>query len=90
MFLRFPFLQGPLRKPSRKFRSRSNFDTFQEATVTEVIYPHQAGRVRLNGTCWYARCEREIILIPDQFVYVVGHRNITLLVEPFHCVLQEE
>ncbi|OCQ99766.1 hypothetical protein BCD67_15290 [Oscillatoriales cyanobacterium USR001] len=59
-----------------------NDDFQKEAIVDETIYPRRSGRVYFQATWWPARCEKNVILEPNQIVYVVGICNITLLVEP--------
>lgn len=54
----------------------------QEALVVEEIVPGRRGRVRCGGSFWPARCPQPISLLPNTLVRVVGHDNITLLVEP--------
>ena len=53
-----------------------------EATVDQLIRPGNTGRVRFQASWWPAVCEQDISLAPGERVYVVGHDNITLLVEP--------
>ena len=53
-----------------------------EATVDQIIQPGETGRVRFQSSWWPAMCEQDISLAPGERVYVVGHNNITLLVEP--------
>lgn len=54
----------------------------REAIVTETIQPDRAGRVRYRGSWWSARCDRNVTLLPNTIVYVVGRYHLTLLVEP--------
>ncbi len=56
-----------------------------EATVDQVIEPGRTGRVHFQASWWPARCNQNITLVPGETVYVVGHDNITLLVEPVHA-----
>jgi membrane protein implicated in regulation of membrane protease activity len=60
----------------------SETETVEEAVVDQAIQPGKSGRVWYRGTWWPARCELNITLSPEEVVLVVGHRNITLLVEP--------
>jgi membrane protein implicated in regulation of membrane protease activity len=53
-----------------------------QAEVDEVIQPGRAGRIKINGTWWYAQCSLNIMLGKGATVHVVGINNITLLVEP--------
>lgn len=53
-----------------------------EAIVDQVIEPGRSGRVRFQGSWWYARCEADLVLVRGVVVRVVGINNITLLVEP--------
>lgn len=53
-----------------------------EAIVDEAIRPYRKGRCRWKGSYWFARCELEITIAPDDVVEVVGIENITLLVRP--------
>lgn len=53
--------------------------------VSEPITPQQPGRVMLQGTYWPAQYDNpdcEITLVPGQQVYVVGIKDITLIVVP--------
>lgn len=54
----------------------------QEATVVKTIEPFKPGRVRFQGSWWFARCDQNITLLPGKLVNVVGRDNITLIVEP--------
>jgi membrane protein implicated in regulation of membrane protease activity len=54
----------------------------REAIVTETIQPDHPGRVRYRGSWWSARCDRDITLLPNTVVYVIGRYHLTLLVEP--------
>lgn len=53
-----------------------------EGIVEETIQPGQAGRVQYQGSCWYARCPEDAVLVKGRTVRVVGVRNVTLVVEP--------
>ncbi|UBF24541.1 NfeD family protein [Kovacikia minuta CCNUW1] len=53
-----------------------------EAVVTRSISPGKAGQVEFKGSWWTARCNREVVLVPGQIVYVVVRRDNTLYVEP--------
>lgn len=53
-----------------------------EVVVDEAIQPGKAGRVRFQGSWWYARCDKDVTLLPGEVASVVGLSNITLLVEP--------
>ena len=57
-----------------------------EATVDMVIQPGTTGYVRFQGSWWPARCEQQITIAPGEVVNVVGHENITLLVEPVQWI----
>jgi membrane protein implicated in regulation of membrane protease activity len=52
------------------------------AVVDTTIQPGKIGRVQFEGSGWFARCERDVVLVPGRVVNVVGVRNVTLLVEP--------
>lgn len=53
-----------------------------EGVVEETIQPGQAGRVQFQGSCWYARCHQDAVLVKGRTVRVVGVRSVTLMVEP--------
>ncbi len=53
-----------------------------QATVDQLIQAGKMGRVRFQGSWWYAQCQQDTTLVPGQVVRVVGRDNITLLVEP--------
>lgn len=55
-----------------------------DATVEQIIQPGQTGRVRFRGSWWPACCMQDVSLVPGEVVHVVGHHNITLLVEQMH------
>lgn len=52
------------------------------AVVSKTIYPHQRGRVYLQGSWWPAICEQNLVLLPDTTVFVTGISGITLIVRP--------
>jgi membrane protein implicated in regulation of membrane protease activity len=54
----------------------------RRAIVEETIRPNHSGRVRFQGSWWFARCLDDITVEPGHEVNVVGHQGITLLVEP--------
>ncbi|WP_416676435.1 NfeD family protein [Egbenema bharatensis] len=54
----------------------------QRATVEETIRPNHSGRVRFQGSWWFARCQADVTIEPGEEVKVIGHQGITLLVEP--------
>lgn len=53
-----------------------------EAIVDEPIFPGRTGRVWFQASWWDARCEKNVVIPQNAVVYVIGRRNITLLVEP--------
>ncbi|HIK56236.1 MAG TPA: NfeD family protein [Synechococcales cyanobacterium M55_K2018_004] len=53
----------------------------QEAVVSETISPSCRGRVRFQGSWWFARCEERTVLAPGETVRVVGCQEITLVVQ---------
>lgn len=59
-----------------------SLDLDYEAIVDETIQPGKQGRVWFQASWWPARCEQNVTLAPNAVVYVVGRRNITLLVQP--------
>lgn len=64
-------------KPHRRIA-----DSQEAQTLTEIA-PGQAGRVLYEGNSWQARCEDEELLIaPNQKVYVITRRGNTLIVMP--------
>ncbi|MCL6433059.1 MAG: NfeD family protein [Leptolyngbyaceae cyanobacterium HOT.MB2.61] len=52
------------------------------ATVSETIRPGHLGRVKFQGTWWFARCEQNIVLPVGTNVYLIDRENLTLIVEP--------
>ncbi|WP_421655657.1 NfeD family protein [Leptothermofonsia sp. ETS-13] len=52
------------------------------ATVSETIRPNHLGRIKFQGTWWFARCEQNIVLPSGVSVYVIDRENLTLIVEP--------
>lgn len=57
-------------------------DWESEAVVDETIQPGRAGRVRFQGSWWFARCGKAITLPPGEVVRVLELCDLTLLVEP--------
>lgn len=51
------------------------------AVVEKSILPSYRGRVRFQGSSWFAQCEKAIEFEPGERVFVVGRRNITLIVD---------
>ncbi|MBF2090799.1 MAG: NfeD family protein [Synechococcales cyanobacterium K44_A2020_017] len=56
-------------------------DATDAKTLTEIL-PGETGRVLYEGNSWPARCEDDVAIAPNQFVYVVGRRGNILLVMP--------
>jgi membrane protein implicated in regulation of membrane protease activity len=54
----------------------------QRAVVEETIRPNHSGRVRFQGSWWFARCQADVTIEAGEEVKVIGHQGITLLVEP--------
>ncbi|HEY9642305.1 MAG TPA: NfeD family protein [Coleofasciculaceae cyanobacterium] len=54
----------------------------QKAVVATTIHPYRTGRIKFQGSWWFARCDHDITLHPGEIVHVIGRQNITLLVEP--------
>ena len=52
------------------------------AVVSEPICAYQRGRVRYQGSYWYAMVKQDICILPETQVLVVGRENATLLVKP--------
>ena len=73
--------------PSRLPKYHRNFNELKgQATVDMVIQPGSTGYVRFQGSWWPARCEQQVTITRGELVAVVGHENITLLVEPVQWV----
>jgi membrane protein implicated in regulation of membrane protease activity len=60
--------------------------SLQRAVVATIIHPHRTGRIKFQGSWWFARCDHNITLHPGETVQVIGRQNITLLVEPILAV----
>ncbi|WP_421658806.1 NfeD family protein [Leptothermofonsia sp. ETS-13] len=73
-------------RPADSFNREVSFSNYQsdryEAIVTQTICPGKTGQVKFQGSWWTARCNREVILVPGQVVYVVERHDNTLYVEP--------
>lgn len=53
-----------------------------EGIVSEEIRPHRKGRVYFRGTWWFAKCQDNVTLLPDEQVEVLGiDDDISLLVQ---------
>ncbi|NJR66079.1 MAG: hypothetical protein HC772_13360 [Leptolyngbyaceae cyanobacterium CRU_2_3] len=59
----------------------------QKAVVASTIQPYRTGRIKFQGSWWFARCDHDITLNPGETVHVIGRQNITLLVEPTLAVI---
>lgn len=71
-----------LPKPQRRVLEET-----REARTLTAILPGQPGRVIYEGNSWQARCEDEqVIIAPEQKVYVVGRQGTTLLVMPMDAL----
>lgn len=57
-------------------------EVIEEAVVDQAIRPGKSGRVLYRASWWPARCEQDVTIDADETVYVVGRKNITLLVMP--------
>ncbi|NEQ52529.1 MAG: hypothetical protein F6K11_20710 [Leptolyngbya sp. SIO3F4] len=57
------------------------------AVVTQTIYPHQTGRIRLHNVLWFARADHYIPAGTEQSpnqVAIIGRQGNTLIVQPTH------
>ncbi len=54
----------------------------RRAIVEETIRPNHSGRVRFQGSWWFARCQADVTIKPGEEVDVIGNQGITLLVDP--------
>lgn len=54
----------------------------RRAIVEETIRPNHSGRVRFQGSWWFARCPQDVTIEPGNEVRVIGNQGITLLIEP--------
>ncbi|MGF1536891.1 MAG: NfeD family protein [Elainellaceae cyanobacterium] len=53
-----------------------------EAIIDKVVSQGEKWRVKYQATTWFARCVREgMSLSPNDVVYVVGRKNLTLLID---------
>jgi len=52
------------------------------AVVEETITPNNRGRVRFQGSSWFAMVKQNIQFLPGSRVLVVGQEGITLIVTP--------
>ncbi|MFB2877034.1 NfeD family protein [Floridanema aerugineum] len=62
-------------------------------TVEERITSNQSGRVKFLGTYWPAKLhesDREITLIPEETIHIIGIQGITLLVVPINNELTHQ
>jgi membrane protein implicated in regulation of membrane protease activity len=74
-----PFIRGIEMAPL----SKTNLNYSENIAVVEkAIVPSYKGRVRYQGISWLAQCEKNIEIASEDRVFVVGRRNITLIVEP--------
>ena len=58
----------------------------QIATVEKRIDRYQRGRVRYQGTYWYAVLTQQAVALPGDRVLVIGQEGITLLVKPIEIM----
>lgn len=68
--------------PDRVYTGKQELLRDELATVSEIIHPHERGRVFFQGTYWFARCPFEVTILPNVRVVVRDRYNLTLLVEP--------
>ncbi|MEY3870754.1 MAG: NfeD family protein [Microcoleaceae cyanobacterium] len=73
-------------KSQLKVREIEKFDEPMLGIVEETIAPYRPGRVKGMGSYWPARFyeeeDNEMILQPDEAVFIIGITGITLLVVP--------
>lgn len=74
---------------SRRFIRQTaarKFDATEAETLTEIA-PGKIGRVRYEGNSWAALCEdHEVMIAPNQKVYVIARKGTTLIVMPEHLL----
>ena len=75
----------PAAEPQRKIGFRAN-DFDRIATVAEKIDPYHRGRVRYQGTYWYAMLSEDAAVFPGDRVLVIGREAMTLIVQPFEAL----
>ena len=51
------------------------------ATVEEEISPLKRGRVRFQGSFWFAQCQKKATFQIGEKVRIIGRNGITLLVD---------
>jgi membrane protein implicated in regulation of membrane protease activity len=73
-------------KSQLKVREIEKFDEPMLGIVEETIAPYRPGRVKGMGSYWPARFyqeeDNEMILQPNEAVFIIGITGITLLVVP--------
>lgn len=80
------FLDGVIGSKHLPVKQRKNYltsDEFEKIAVVErKISSYQRGRVRYQGTYWYARVNQNLCILPDTRVFVIAQEGLTLVVEP--------
>lgn len=79
----FSGFSGPKRSPTKQRKECFTSDEFEKIAIVEkAIYSRQRGRVRYQGTYWYARVDQDICILPNTHVFVIGQEGLTLVVKP--------
>lgn len=70
-----------------QFRTGFTANDFDKiAKVEEKIDPYHRGRVRYQGTYWYAMLNGNVAVCPGERVLVIGREEMTLIVRPFEAL----